>query len=105
MIALFQRRRHHPRTAVLGAILAWCIIWIGALHYAPAAHSHIHGDAHEADHHCVIEVFSDGVLLDTFTIGVEAPATRLHSESAIASVILVETPARLRPPGRAPPLG
>ena len=105
MITRCQSRRHRPRAAVLGALLAWCIVWIGALHYAPTAHAEIHDDAHEADHHCVVEVFSEGVILDHATIGIDAPSTPLRTEASRAEVIFVESPAQLRPPGRAPPIG
>ncbi|GAB5560917.1 MAG: hypothetical protein SynsKO_25640 [Synoicihabitans sp.] len=105
MITLFQRRRFRSRTAVLGAALAWSIIWIGALQFAPTAHADIHHDAHEADHHCVIEVFSEGVLSGEISIEVHAPSTALHIEAATAEVVYLDTPDRLRPPGRAPPLG
>ena len=104
MITRFQRLRYRPRAAALGMLLAWCIVWIGALHYAPTAHAEIHDDAHDVDHHCVIKVFSEGVLLDHATIGIDAPTTRLLPESSKAAVIFVESPAQLRPPGRAPPL-
>ncbi len=104
MISFFQRRRFRARTAVLGAALAWSIVWIGALQFAPTAHVDIHHDAHEADHHCVVEVFSKGVLVGDITVGISAPATLLHSEAATVPVIQLNPPERLHPPGRAPPL-
>ena len=105
MISLFQRRRFKTRTAVLGSLLAWSIIWIGALKFAPTAHAEIHHDALDSDHHCVVEVFSEGVLLDSPAVGWHASAARLATENAFAQVKVLETPTWLRPPGRAPPIG
>ena len=105
MISLLQRRRFRPRTALLGALLAWSIIWIGALQFAPTAHADIHHDAHEADHHCVVEIFSEGILVDEISVSVHAPTSLLQSEASSAEEIHLPTPNRLRPPGRAPPLG
>ena len=104
MISFFQRRRFRPRSAGLGALLALSVVWIGALQFTPTAHADIHDDAHEADHHCVIEVFSEGVLVGDISVGVSTPATLLHSEAETAPVIQLSPPERLHPPGRAPPL-
>ncbi len=105
MITVFQRRRFRPRTALWGTLLAWSIVWIGALQFAPTAHADIHNDAHEADHHCVVEVFGEGILVDEISVSVNAPTSLLQSEATSAIEIHVHTPDRLRPPGRAPPLG
>ena len=105
MISLFQRRRFRSRTALLGAALAWSIIWIGALQFAPTAHAEIHHDAHETDHHCVVEIFSEGILVAGISVSVHNPTSLLHSEASVAEAVDFNTPDRLRPPGRAPPLG
>lgn len=105
MIALFQANRFRQRLALLGAVLAGSVIWIGALHYAPAAHADLHHDATETDHHCVVEVFSDGVLIDTPDVSIHVPAERIGSEHELATPFHPEPASRLRPPGRAPPIG
>lgn len=105
MIGLFQAPRFRQRFALLGTVLAWSIVWIGALHYAPTAHAHVHHDADEADHHCVVEVFNEGVLADAPDPSVHAPAERIETEHQLATPFHPAPAARLRPPGRAPPLG
>lgn len=105
MIGLFQAPRFRRRLALLGTVLAWSIVWIGALQYAPTAHAEVHHDAGEADHHCVVEVFNEGVLIDTPDVSVHAPVTRIELEHQLAALFHPAPAARLRPPGRAPPLG
>lgn len=105
MIGLFQAPRNRRRLAPLATVLAWSIVWIGALQYAPTAHAEVHHDAGDADHHCVVEVFNEGVLIDTPDASVHAPATRIETEQQLATPFHPETAPRLHPPGRAPPIG
>lgn len=105
MISLLQHRRFRPSTTLLGTVLAWSIVWIGALQFAPTAHADIHHDAHEADHHCIVEIFSEGILVDEISVEIHAPTSLLLSEASVAESVHLHTPDRLRPPGRAPPLG
>ncbi len=101
----FQRRHTHPRTTLLGIVLALSVVWIGALHYAPAAHEHLHHDAHDEDHHCVVEIFADGVLSDVVELHVALAAEIIATEITVRSEVWLEETKHLRPPGRAPPLG
>ena len=105
MVSLLQRRPFRFRTALLSAVLAWSIVWIGALQFTPTAHADIHHDAHDADHHCVVEIFSEGILLGEISVSVTSPGSLLQSEAQSAEEIYLDTPDRLRPPGRAPPIG
>lgn len=90
---------------IMALLLAWSILGLGALQYAPSAHAEIHDDAHEADHHCVIEIFGNGVLADYVLPDIEAPASRIVECNEVAKVETLPRRSWLTPPGRAPPLG
>ncbi len=105
MIRKLQKHRLRPRLAALGAVLALGVVWIGALYFSPTAHAHVHNDAHEADHHCVVEVFADGVLSDVLELQVSLLATVVTAERVQTHDVWVGENKHLRPPGRAPPLG
>jgi hypothetical protein len=88
----------------LATLLAGAVLWIGGLKFAPGLHEHIHDDAQQENHHCVVKVFSDGVLTGEVTVGVEAPAVLITSQDRVAPEFHVESTPWRMPPGRAPPL-
>mgnify|MGYP003674804276 CR=1 FL=1 len=105
MIHRLLHSSHSPGRRNLAALLAMAVVWIGALHFSPTAHAAVHDDAGEADHHCVVEVFNEGVLIATPDVGVHAPGERLITIPVTGQSLDLESPQRLRPPGRAPPIG
>ena len=105
MIHRLLQSSHSPGRRNLAALLAMAVVWIGTLHFSPTAHAAVHDDAHEADHHCVIEVFNEGVLLGDMTVGVATRGEQIPSVVVSYTSAWVASPDRLMPPGRAPPLG
>lgn len=101
----FQRRHTHPSSTLLGVLLALSVVWIGALHYSPAAHDHAHHDAHEEDHHCVVEVFADGVISEVAELRVALATETVVAEISPRHEVWLEETKHLRPQGRAPPSG
>jgi len=101
----FQRHFLHPSSTLLGMSLAWSIILIGAIHHSPAAHEHVHHDAHDEDHHCVVEVFADGLISEVAELHVAMATTGIAVENPVRCEVWLEETEHLRPLGRGPPLG
>lgn len=101
----FQRRHTHPSSTLLGMVLACGIVWVGALHYSPTAHEHVHHDAHEEDHHCVVEVFADGLISEVVELHVAEATEGIATAMTVRCEVWLEETEHLRPPGRAPPSG
>lgn len=105
MILWFHRRRQIIRNRGVAVALVAAIVWIGGLSHAPAAHTAVHDHAGEADHHCVVEIFADGILLGDLNVAVSAPSELLVITNSVLPLAVYASDDWLTPPGRAPPLG
>jgi len=103
MILWFHRRRQSTRHRGIAAALVAAIVWIGGLSHAPAAHAAVHDHAGEADHHCVVEVFADGILVGDLRVAISARRELLATTNFVLPLAVYASDDWLTPPGRAPP--
>ncbi len=93
----------HTRAAIAQAC-AFAVVVLGVLSLRPDLHAHVHHDAHEASHGCAVVLYAGGIEPVSTEQPCLAPRERVNAVAALTAPSLqLEQPARLRPPGRAPP--
>lgn len=80
------------------------VLGLTALAASPEAHEHVHCDAHEADHICVVTLYSTGVEDAAEPVFVARPEPIPVSRCLLAATKLTLPAIRFRhPPERGPP--
>lgn len=99
---LIELFRLAPRRAVAGALAA-IVFGLGLLAVAPAAHEHLHADAHHGEHTCAVVLFAQGVLATGVALLLAAPMRHPSVALVMPAPVGVADPARRLPPACGPP--
>lgn len=87
----------------LGLLLVFLVLLLDLLAAAPSLHEWFHPDAGQADHHCVVTLFTHGKV-DTASVDVPVPVPVTFVATVPTVEICCFRPAiEHLPAGRAPP--